>query len=154
MKGAKISLAMSTSGSVRRGLAGFIVTFAEPEVGAMRRGLSVSEVALGTTLLVLSGDSDTTTAAVFGHTGSVIAVVVAMALLAATMVLALLAPRLPRALLVSGVAVFSLAIAAVGAMAIALLMTEPGVGFLLAFGWILTIPVALEVRRTSAPRNI
>ncbi|MDT7728755.1 MAG: hypothetical protein QOI21_5331 [Actinomycetota bacterium] len=113
----------------------------------------MAEVALGTTQLVLSGSSDPTITSAFGQTGSVITVMVAMALLAVTMVLALLAPRLPRAVLVSGVAIFSFAIAAVGAIAIALVMTEPGVGFLVVVGWILTIPIALEIWRASAPRT-
>jgi hypothetical protein len=48
------------------------------------------------------------------------------------------------------VAIFSFASAAVGAMAIALVMTEPGVGFLVVVGWILTIPITLEIWRASA----
>jgi hypothetical protein len=67
--------------------------------------------------------------------------------------LVLLTPRLPRAVLVSGVAIFSFAIATLGALAIALVMAEPGVGFLVVFGWILTIPIALELWRASAPRT-
>jgi hypothetical protein len=110
----------------------------------------MAEVALGTTLLVLSGSQDPATTAVFGRVGSVVAVVAAMALLAATMVLAMLAPRLPRGVLVSGLTVFSFVIAFVGVLAVASLMTALGVGFLLAFSWILTCPVALEVRRASA----
>jgi hypothetical protein len=71
----------------------------------------MAEVALGGTLLVLSGSQDPATTTVFGRVGSVVVVAAAMALLTVTMVLAVLAPRLPRGVLVSGLAIFSFAIA-------------------------------------------
>jgi hypothetical protein len=113
----------------------------------------MAEVALGGTLLVMSGGQDPATTAVFGRVGSVVAVAAAMAVLAATMALAVLAPRLPRGVLVSGLTVFSFVIAFVGVLSIASLMTAMGVGLLLAFSWILTIPVALEIRRASSPQR-
>jgi hypothetical protein len=113
----------------------------------------MAEVELGTTLLVFSGRQDPATTAAFGRVGSVVAVAVAMALLAVTMVLAVLARRMPRIVLVSGLAIFAFALAFVGLFAIESLMTALSVGFLLALGWVLTLPVALEVRRASAPQS-
>jgi hypothetical protein len=119
---------------------------------ALTCGLA-AEVVLGTSWLAVSSSQDATMTAVFGKATSVVAVVVTMVLLAVTMVLATLAPKLPRAVLVFGVAIFSLAIAVVGVIAMGMLTTNPGIGFFLAIGWVLTIPIALEVRRASSPRS-
>lgn len=113
----------------------------------------MAEVLFGTTLLVWSGSPATADRAVFGPTGSTIAVAAAMLSLAVAMVLAVLAPRLSRGVLVAGVSLFSLVIACVGVVAIAMLTIEPGTGFLLAIGCVLAIPVSLEIRRASGPRT-
>jgi hypothetical protein len=110
----------------------------------------MAEVLLGTALLVWSGSLVAAGRAVFGPAGSVGVVVIAMVLLAVAMVVIFLAPRLDRRMVVAGVAAVSLAVACVGVMAIATVLTDPGIGFLLGFGWVLTMPVALAMTRAGA----
>jgi hypothetical protein len=109
----------------------------------------MAEVAMGTTLLVWSGSPATADHAVFGSGGSIGVVATAMVLLALAMLVIVLAPRLGRNVLLAAVTVVSLAVACVGVIAFATLLAEPGIGFLLGFGWVLTIPVALAIRRAS-----
>ncbi|MGQ0839139.1 hypothetical protein [Actinokineospora sp.] len=113
----------------------------------------MAEVLLGATLLVWSGSAATTPdPALFGQRGWVAVVVVAMVLLIAAMVVVLLAARVSRLLPVVFLGLLTLAMAGVGLLAFVQVATAPGVALQLAFAWVLAVPIALEVRRASAPR--
>jgi hypothetical protein len=113
----------------------------------------MAEVAWGGALLVFSGTRDAAATEVFGRVGSIAIVAFAMILLAIVMVLAVLASRTSRRIRIFSVVIFAVTAAIVGVIAITSLMNVLGIGLLLAFGWILTVPVGLEVRRASSPRN-
>lgn len=72
-----------------------------------------------------------------------------MVALAIVMLILVVADRLSRSVLVATVVVFTLVSACVGVLAIATLTTDPGNGFLLGFGWVLTFPAGLNVRQVS-----
>lgn len=110
----------------------------------------MAEVAMGGTLLVWSTSPSAAERAVFGPGGSNTAVASAMVLIAVGMLVIMLAARLGRTVLMATVAVVSLASACVGVIAITTLLTDPGLGFLLMWGWVLTIPVTLTITRASA----
>jgi hypothetical protein len=59
-----------------------------------------------------------------------------------------LATRVGRSLRQVAVAVTFLALAGLGVVAICLLAGAPGAGFLLAFAWVLAVPVPLQISRT------
>lgn len=107
----------------------------------------MAEVLFGTTLLVWSGSPAAADRAVFGRTGSTVAVVAAMVVLVVAMAFVGRAARLSKSTVVTGLALCWLTIGCVGVVAIALLTTEPGIGFLPALGWVLSIPVLLQIRR-------
>lgn len=106
---------------------------------------------MSTALLVWSSSTSAGERAVFGPGASLGIVVTTMALLAAAMMVIVLAPRPGRKVRFTAVAMVSLASAGVGVIAIATLLTDPGIGFLLGFGWALTIPVTLAITRDSVP---
>ncbi len=106
---------------------------------------------MGTALLVWSSSSAAVSRAVFGSGGSIGVVVTAMVLLAGAMVVIVLGPRIGRKVSLTAVAMVSLAGGGVGVIAVATLLTDPGIGFLLGFGWALTIPVTLAITRGSIP---
>lgn len=106
---------------------------------------------MGGTLLVWSTSPSAAESAAFGPDGSIAVVATAMVLLAIVMLIVVLAPRLGRKVLMATVAVVSLASACVGVIAITTLLTDPGLGFLLVWGWVLTIPVILAITRASVP---
>lgn len=89
--------------------------------------------------------------AVFGPGGSIAVVATVMVLLAVAMLVIVLAPRLGRKVLLAAVVAVSLASACLGVIAYAMLLTEPGIGLLLLYGWGMTIPVALAVIRARVP---
>lgn len=105
---------------------------------------------MSTALLVWSSSSSAAGRAVFGPSASMGIVVTAMVLLAVAMLMIVLAPRPGRQVLFMAVATVSLASAGVGVVAIATLLTDPGIGFLLGFGWALTIPVTVAITRSSS----
>ncbi len=111
----------------------------------------MAEVVMGTALLVWSSSFSAGSHAVFGPGGSIGVVVTAMVLLAVAMVVIMLGPRTSRKISLTAVAMVSLAGAGVGVIAVATLLTDPGIGFLLGFGWTLTIPVTLAITRGSVP---
>ncbi|MGH3696541.1 MAG: hypothetical protein ACRDRX_21545 [Pseudonocardiaceae bacterium] len=118
----------------------------------------MAEVVMGTALLVWSSSSSAGNRAVFGPGGSIGIVVTAMVLLAVAMVVIGSMPRPGRKVSLTAVAMVSLAGAGVGVIAVATLFTDPGIGFLLGFGWALTIPVTLAITRGNvasgrAPRS-
>lgn len=113
----------------------------------------MAEVAMGTALLVWSGSPSAAGRAVLGPGASIGIVVTTMVLLAVAMLIIVLAPRPGRKVSFTAVAIVSLAGAGVGVIAIATLLTDPGIGFLLGFGWALTIPVTLAITRGRLPLN-
>ena len=108
----------------------------------------MSLVAMATAVLVLSGGQAAAERAPFGRAGSSAVLIAGMIVLAFAMVVLVLARRLDRTVRLVAVAVTFLALAAVGAVAIGLLVGEPGAGFLLAFAWVLAVPVPLQITRT------
>jgi hypothetical protein len=109
----------------------------------------MAEVALGSVVLIWSDSPGSAAQAVLGRGGSIGITLIGMVALAAAMLILLVAERLSRSLLLATVVVFTLVSACVGVLAIATFATDPGVGFLLSFGWVLTFPVGLNVRRTN-----
>ncbi|MGH3754242.1 MAG: hypothetical protein ACRDRP_16415 [Pseudonocardiaceae bacterium] len=110
-----------------------------------------AEIAMGTAVLVWSISPWGAGRAVFGTGGSIAVVATAMVLLAAAMPVIRLAPRLGRKVLLAAVVAVPLASACLGVIACATLLTEPGMGFVLLYGWGLTIPVAVAVSRARVP---
>jgi hypothetical protein len=113
----------------------------------------MAEGVWGGALFVFSGSRDAAVTEVFGRVGSIAAVTFAMILLGGVLVLDALASRLSRGVRLLSVVIFAFAASVMGVLAIASLTTYPGIGLLLAFGWVLTVPVGLEIRRASSFRN-
>jgi hypothetical protein len=109
----------------------------------------MGEILLGGTLFIWSTSRSAAEPAVFGPGGAFAVVAIAVVLLAVAMTVILLAARLSRTVLLTTVVVVSLVGACVGVIAITTLLTEPGIGILLGFGWVLTIPVILAITRGS-----
>lgn len=120
-----------------------------PRTTALTCGL-MAEIALGTALLIWSTSPSATARTVFGPGVSIAAVTTAMVALAAGMLVLVLAPRLGRKVLLATVSIVSLVAAWVGVIAVTTLLTEPGIGLLLGFGWVLTMPVTLAITRAGA----
>lgn len=114
---------------------------------------AMSLVALGTGILVLAGGEEAAADAPFGRGGSITVIAIAMVVLTGAMLVVAMAGRASRALRQTAVALTFLALAGVGVIAIGLLAGEPGIGFLLAFGWVLAVPVPLQITRTAPDHN-
>jgi hypothetical protein len=113
----------------------------------------MSELLLATVVLVWSGSAAAASGAPFGRTGSIAVVVAAMVVLVVAIVVAAVAARLGRGVLVTVVSVFFLVFAAIVVVAVTVLGSEPGVGFLLLFSWASAVPVALHIRRAGVPSS-
>lgn len=111
----------------------------------------LAEIAMGTALVIWSTSRPPAVRTVFGPGISTIAVATAMVSLAAAILVVVLGPRLGRKVSLITAPVVSLTAGLVGVIAITMLFTEPGVGFLLGFGWVLTMPVTAAITRASAP---
>lgn len=105
---------------------------------------------MGTMLFVWSTSPATEENAPLGRDESFGVVLAAMVAVAVAMIVLMLAGRLARPVLMVTVVVESLFAGAVGALAMATLITEPGLALLLGFGCAMTFPVALQIARPSS----
>lgn len=114
----------------------------------------MAEVALGGVLLVWLNHPDSAARAAFGAVGSAAALIWGMAMTAAAMAVLVLGNRLRRTIVITLVAITSLALAGVGVLAIVTVATDPGLTVLLALGWVLATLLTVAITRASAqPTN-
>ena len=113
----------------------------------------MAEVLLGTAILIWSGSTTVGGRAAFGPGGSLAVVAIAMVLVAVFMGVVAFGHMLNRPTLLVGVVVVSLTTAGLGVVALAAMVDDAGIGILLIFGWILTMPVTLGVTRAHAVRR-
>ena len=109
----------------------------------------MAEVIMGTMVLIWSGSPMSADRAVFGRGGSIGAMVASMTLLVASLIVIASAPRLSHGVLLAALPMVWLAIGFLGVIAIATVFQQPDIGLPLAFGWILTFPVAVAVGRAG-----
>lgn len=112
----------------------------------------MTEAAWGASVLVLAGSRDAAVAEAFGRSATIATVACGMSFLGIALILVTRTRRRSRRSQLFSVIIFFTGMAAMGSLAIASLMTYPGLGLLLTFGWILTFPVGLAVQR-SQPRK-
>jgi hypothetical protein len=110
-------------------------------------------VAFATGILVLSGGEQAASQAPFGRGGSIAVLTAGVGVLLAAMLVLAIGDRAGRPLRQVTVALTFLALAGVAVIAIGLLASEPGTGFLLAFGWVLAVPVPLQITRTATDHH-
>lgn len=114
---------------------------------------AMAVIAFAGGILVLAGGEWVASQAPFGRGGSIAVLTAGVGVLLAAMVVLAMGGRASRALRQVTVAVTYLALAGVGVIAIGLLAGEPGTGFLLAFGWVLAMPVPLQITRTATDHH-
>lgn len=108
---------------------------------------------MGGSLLVWLGSPNSAGRAPFGAVASEAALIVAMGALALAMPVLAFAARLRTVVLRAWVTVVSLPVAALGALAIGSLFSDPGGPFiLLTMAWVLSVLVLLAVSRASTRR--
>jgi hypothetical protein len=109
---------------------------------------AMAETVLGAMLVVWSTGAETAETAPLGLAMSFGVVVAAMAAVAVAMIALLLAARLSQPVLMTAVAVEVLLAGGVGTVALAMLVTDPGLALMLGLGCAMTFPVAWQITRT------